>query len=71
MHKIHMEKDYKPIAQPQRRLNPTLKEVVKKEVQKLLEVGVIYPMLDTAWVSPIQVVSKKDGMILFIMRKMK
>jgi len=48
-----------------------MKEVVKKEVQKLLEAGVIYPILDSAWVSPIQVVSKKDGMILFIMRKMK
>jgi len=32
MHRIHMEADFKPVAQPQRRLNSTMKEVVKKEV---------------------------------------
>jgi hypothetical protein len=37
MHKIKMEDEYKPVVQPQRRLNPTTKEVVKKEVLKLLE----------------------------------
>ena len=46
MHRIHMEADFKPIAQPQRRLNPAMKEVVKKEVQKLLEAGMIYPISD-------------------------
>ena len=55
MHKIHMEQDFKPIAQPQRRLNPTMKEVVKKKVQKLLEAGMIYPISDSAWVSLVQV----------------
>jgi len=58
-----MEADYKPVAkpvaQPQKRLNPTLKEVVKKEVQKLLEAGMIYPISDNAWVSPVQMVPKK------------
>ena len=62
MHKIHMEQDYKPVAQPQRRLNPTMKEVVKKEVMKLLDAGMIYPISDSAWVSPVQVVPKKGGM---------
>jgi len=62
MHKIHMEQDFIPVAQPQRRLNPTMKEVVKKEVQKLLEAGMIYPISDSAWVSPVQVVPKKGGM---------
>jgi len=57
-----MEQDFKPIAQPQRRLNPTMKEVVKKKVQKLLEAGMIYPISDSAWVSPVQVVPKKGGM---------
>ncbi|MCI57469.1 hypothetical protein A2U01_0078720, partial [Trifolium medium] len=37
MHNIMMEDDYKPVAQPQRRLNPTMKEVVRKEIVKLLE----------------------------------
>jgi len=53
MHRIHMEADFKPVAQPQRRLNPVIKEVVKKEVQKLLEAGMIYPISDSTWVSPV------------------
>jgi len=61
MHRIHMEADFKPVAQSQRRLNPAMKEVVKKEVQKLLEVGMIYPISDRAWVSPVQMVPKKSG----------
>jgi len=57
-----MEDNFKPVAQPQRRLNPTMKEVVRKEVVKLLEVGIIYPILDSAWLSPVQVFPKKGGM---------
>ena len=57
-----MEEDYKPVRQPQRRLNPTMKEEVRKEVLKLLEAGLIYPISDSAWVSPVQVVPKKGGM---------
>ncbi|KAG9450467.1 hypothetical protein H6P81_010432 [Aristolochia fimbriata] len=58
-HRILMEDNYKPSIQPQRRLNPTLQEVVKKEVIKLLDAGIIYPISDSAWVSPVQVVPKK------------
>ncbi|XP_024041540.1 uncharacterized protein LOC112098940 [Citrus clementina] len=47
--------------QPQRRLNPHMKEVVKTEVLKLLDVGIIYPISDSKWVSPTQVVPKKSG----------
>ena len=64
MHHIHMEADFKPVAQPQRRLNPAMKEVVKKEVQKLLEAGMIYPISDSGWVSPIQMVPKKSGVTI-------
>ena len=60
-HRIHLEEDVKPSRQPQRRLNPIIKEVVKKEVLKLLDVGVIYPIADSKWVSPTQVVPKKSG----------
>ena len=60
-HRIHLEEDVKPSRQPQRRLNPIMKEVVKKEVLKLLDVGVIYPIADNKWVSPTQVVPKKSG----------
>jgi len=62
MHKIMMEDNFKPVAQPQRRLNPTMKEVVQKEVVKLLETGMIYPISESAWVSPMQVVPTKGGM---------
>ena len=46
-HRIHLEEDVKPYRQPQRRLNPVMKEVVKKEVLKLLDVCVIYPIADS------------------------
>ncbi|KAL0796227.1 hypothetical protein Bca101_067604 [Brassica carinata] len=45
----------------QRRLNPNLKDVVKKEILKLLDAGVIYPISDSKWVSPVHVVPKKGG----------
>jgi hypothetical protein len=38
-----------------------MKEVVKKEVLKLLDAGIIYPVSDSKWVSPTQVVPKKSG----------
>jgi hypothetical protein len=59
-----MENDFKLVAQPQRRLNPTMKEVVRKEVLKLLEAGMIYPISDNEWVSLVQVVLKKGGMMV-------
>ncbi|RDX65746.1 putative mitochondrial protein, partial [Mucuna pruriens] len=62
MHRILMEEDIKPIRQQQRRLNPTILDVVKKEVTKLLAAGIIYPISDSQWVSPVQVVPKKSGM---------
>jgi len=62
MHKINMEADYKPIRQLQRRLNLVMKEEVRKEVLKLLEAGLIYPILNSAWVNPLRVVPKKSGM---------
>ena len=62
MHKILMEEDFKSVAQPQRRLNPTMKEVVRKEVVKLLDAGMIYPISDSPWVSPVHVVPKKGGL---------
>ena len=60
-HHIYMEEEAKPIRQPQRRLNPHLQEVVRVEVLKLLQAGIIYPISDSPWVSPTQVVPKKSG----------
>ncbi|RVW42684.1 Retrovirus-related Pol polyprotein from transposon 17.6 [Vitis vinifera] len=58
-HHIYMEEEAKPIRQPQRRLNPHLQEVVRTEVLKLLQAGIIYPISDSPWVSPTQVVLER------------
>jgi hypothetical protein len=41
-----------------------MREVVKKEVLKLLHAEIIYPVSYSEWVSPIQVVPKKGGMTI-------
>jgi hypothetical protein len=61
MHKIHLEENAKTSREPQRRLNPAMQEVVRAEVIKLLDAGIIYPISDSKWVSPIHVVPKKAG----------
>jgi hypothetical protein len=63
-HNIYMEEGCKPTRDPQRRLNPPMMEVVKKEVTKLLDHGIIYPISDSKWVSPVQVVPKKGGLTI-------
>jgi len=42
-------------------MNPALKDIVKEELQKLLDAGFIYPMSDNEWVSPLVLVPKKNG----------
>ena len=51
-HKIYLEDNAKPSREMQCRLNPNMKEVVRNEVLKLLDVGIIYPISDSKWVSP-------------------
>ena len=65
MHRILLEDNAKPSIEGQRRLNPTLKEVVRKEVTKLLDNGIIYSISDSNWASPVQVVPKKGGLTIF------
>jgi len=60
-HQIYIKEEYCPVRQPQRRMNPTLKNIIKKELQKLLDVVFIYPILDSQWVSPLVMVPKKNG----------
>nr|GEZ48844.1 reverse transcriptase domain-containing protein [Tanacetum cinerariifolium] len=60
-HKIIMEEDYKPAVQNQRRVNPKIHDVNKKEVEKLLDAGLIYSIFDNPWVSPVHCVPKKGG----------
>ena len=61
MHRILLEDGHKLSVEAQRRFNPTMKEVVRKEILKWLDTGVIYPISDSVWVSPVQVVPKKRG----------
>ena len=61
MHKILLEENARPTVEHQRRLNPVMKEVVRKEVLKWLNAGFIYAISDSPWVSPIHVVPKKGG----------
>ena len=61
MHRILLEENAKTSIEHQRRLNPVMKEVVKKELLKWLNAGFIYAISDNPWVSPIHVVPKKGG----------
>nr|GFB03306.1 reverse transcriptase domain-containing protein [Tanacetum cinerariifolium] len=61
-HKILLEEDYSPKVHSQRRVNPKIHDVIKKEAEKLLDAGLIYPISDSPWVSPIHCVPKKGGM---------
>ncbi|GKB55474.1 reverse transcriptase domain-containing protein [Tanacetum coccineum] len=59
--KILMEDDFKPAVQHQRRVNPKIHKVIKKKVLKLLDAGLIYPISDSPWVSPVHYVPKKGS----------
>nr|GFB07016.1 reverse transcriptase domain-containing protein [Tanacetum cinerariifolium] len=61
-HKILLEEDYSPKVQSQRRVNPKIHDIIKKEVENLLDARLIYPISDSPWVSPIHCVLKKGGM---------
>ena len=61
-HHIPTDPDSTPSREPQRRLNNAIRGVVKKEVLKLLHARIIYPVLYSKWVSPVQVMPKKGGM---------
>nr|ABA96011.1 retrotransposon protein, putative, unclassified [Oryza sativa Japonica Group] len=61
-HRIPIEHESTPSREPQRRLNNVLREVVKKDVLKLLHAGIIYSVPYSEWVSPVQVMPKKRGL---------
>jgi hypothetical protein len=60
-HHIYIKDDCHPIRQPQKQMNLAMKEIVKTELQKLLNVGFIYLISNSQWVSPLVVVLKKTG----------
>ncbi|GJU12690.1 reverse transcriptase domain-containing protein [Tanacetum coccineum] len=62
-----MEEDYKPVVQHQRRVNPKIHDVIKKEVEKLLNARLIYPISDSPWVSPMHCAPKKVALPLLKM----
>ncbi|GJZ65139.1 reverse transcriptase domain-containing protein [Tanacetum coccineum] len=68
-HKIQLLDDKKLVVQKQRRLNPNMQEVIKKEIVKLLDIGIIYPIADSPWVSPIHCVPKKGGITVVTNKK--
>jgi hypothetical protein len=61
-HRIPTNPDCTPSREPQCRLNNAMREIVKKEVLKLLHTGIFYLVSHSEWVSPVQVVPKKEGM---------
>nr|GEW70977.1 hypothetical protein [Tanacetum cinerariifolium] len=63
-HKILLEEDFSPKVQSQRRVNSKIHDVIKKEVEKLFDAGLINPISDSPWVSPIHCVPKKGGMTI-------
>jgi len=60
-HRIHFNEEATPKRDPQRRLNPIMQEVVHAEIVKLLDNGIIYPIYDSQWVSPVLTVLKKSS----------
>ena len=60
-HHIYIKSDSRPVCQPQRRMNPNLRDIAKEEIHKILEAGFIYPISDSEWVSPLVIVPKKNG----------
>ena len=61
IHHIYTLENMRPIRQPQQRMNPALKDIVKEELQKLLSVRFIYLISDNKWVSTLVIVKTKLG----------
>nr|GEX48942.1 reverse transcriptase domain-containing protein [Tanacetum cinerariifolium] len=60
-HKILIEEDFEPAVQHQRRVNLKIHDVIEQEVLKVLNAGLIYPISDSPWVSPVHCIPKKGG----------
>lgn len=63
-HKIKLEQDQVPSIERQRQFNHSMQEVVKKEITKWLDEGVINPISNSIWESPVQCVPKKGGITI-------
>ena len=69
MHKILLEENARTSVEHQRRLNPVMKEVIRKEVLKWLNASFIYAISDSPLVSPVHVVPKKGGFTMIRNKK--
>ena len=61
IHYIYTQKNVRPIRQPQRRMNQVLKDIVKDELQKLINANFIYPIFDSKWSHPLSLYPRKKG----------
>lgn len=61
MHKINLEDGAKTYVEHKRKLNTLMKDVVKKEITKWLDSGIIYPIADNKWIDLVHCVPKKGG----------
>ena len=61
IHHIYTQENVRPIRQPQRRMNHVLKDIAKDEIEKLLYANFIYLISDSKWISPLDIVPKKNG----------
>jgi hypothetical protein len=68
-HRIPLEEQCKPVVEHERRLSHAMREVVKKEVIKLLDAGIIYPVPHSGWVSTVNCVPKKGGITVVMNEK--
>ena len=63
-HRIHLTDEAVPRRDPQRKLNPLMQEAVKTKILNMLDNGIIYPISDSLWVSPVHAVPKKAYFIV-------
>ena len=63
-HKIKLDQDHTPSVDHRRRLNQPMQEVVKKEIIKWLDAGVIYLISNCTWVSPMKYIPKNGGIMV-------
>ena len=61
VNRIFMEEGAKLVVEFNRRLKPKMKEVVRKEIVRLLDAGIIYLVKESEWVRPVHCVPKKGG----------
>ena len=68
-HRIFVDENSRPSREPQRRLNPHMLEVLRAEIMKWWNGGVIYSITDSPWISPVHMVPKKSGITVTINEK--